>query len=166
MSRYHASLSWVRTYLANYTVGIADSDVEELAATSSLPMSHGTFYHVTEVVELVAQILFLAPALVASPEMGMLRVLCTCGIEISVSLLSRSDDIEHAVDIRLEFLVRVGLEHVAGTFDGLVWVGIIEAQRHQFAYIILLARMSSALKVLVSSLRLAFAESQRDGYFA
>ena len=166
MSRYHASLSWVRTYLANYTVGIADSDVEELAATSSLPVSHGTFYHVTEVVELVAQILFLAPALVASPEMGMLRVLCTCGIEISVSLLSRSDDIEHAVDIRLEFLVRVGLEHVAGTFDGLVWVGIIEAQRHQFAYIILLARMSSALKVLVSSLRLAFAESQRDGYLA
>ena len=54
MSRYHASLSWVRTNLANHAVGIADSDVEELAATSSLPVSHGTFYHVTEVVELVA----------------------------------------------------------------------------------------------------------------
>ena len=152
MSRYHASLSWVRTNLANHAVGIADSDVEELAATCSLPVSHGTFYHVAQVVELMAQILFLAPALVASPEMGMLRVLCTGGIEISVSLLSRSDDIEHTVDIRLEFLVWVGLKHVAGTLDGLVWVGIIEAQRHQFTYIILLARMCSALKVLVSSL--------------
>ena len=109
MSRYHASLSWVRTNLANHAVGIADSDVEELAATCSLPVSHGTFYHVTEVVELVAQILFLAPALVASPEMRMLRILCTGGIEVSVSLLSRSDDIEYAVDIRLEFLVWVGL---------------------------------------------------------
>ena len=82
----------------------------------------------------------------------MLRVLCTGGIEISVSLLSRSDDVEHAVDIRLEFLVRVGLEHVAGTFDGLVWVGIIEAVRHQLAHIVTIARMCSALKVLVSAL--------------
>ena len=109
MSRYHASLSWVRTYFANHAVGIADSDIKELAAACSLPVSHGTFYHVTEVVELVTQILFLAPALVASPEMRMLRVLCTCGIEISVSLLSRSDDVEHAVNICLEFLVWVGL---------------------------------------------------------
>ena len=129
-------------------------------------MSYSTFYHVSKVVELMAQILFLAPALVASPEMRMLRVLCTGGIEISVSLLSRSDDVEHAVDIRLEFLVRVGLEHVAGTFNRFVWVGIIEAQRHQFTYIILFARMCSALKVLVSSLCFALAESQWDGYFA
>ena len=152
MSRYHTSLSWVRTYFANHAVGIADSDVEELAATCSLPMSHGTLHHVTEVVELMAQVFLHAPALVACPEVRMLRVLCTGGIEISVSLLSRSDDVEHAVDIRLEFLVRVGLEHVAGTFDGLVWVGIIEAVRHQLAHVVTIARLSSALKVLVSSL--------------
>ena len=152
MSRYHASLSWVGTNLANHAVGIADSDVEELAATCSLPVSHGTFYHVTEVVELVAQILFLAPALVASPEMRMLRVLCTCGIEISVSLLSRSDDIEHAIDISLEFLVRISLQHVAGPLNRFVWVGVVEAVGHQFAHIIGVAGMSCALKVLVSSL--------------
>ena len=152
MSRYHASLSWVRTNLANHAVGIADSDVEELAATSSLPVSHGTFYHVTEVVELVAQILFLAPALVASPEMRMLRILCTGGIEVTVSLLSRSDDVEHTVDIRLEFLIWVGLEYVAGTLDGLVWVGVVETVGHQFAYIIGVAWMSGTFKVLVSSL--------------
>jgi hypothetical protein len=115
-------------------------------------VSHGTFYHVTEVVELMAQVFLHAPALVACPEVRMLRVLCTGGIEISVSLLSRSDDVEHAVDIRLEFLVRVGLEHVAGTFDSLVWVGIIEAIGHQFAHIIGVAWMSGTLKVLVSSL--------------
>ncbi len=166
MSRNHTSLSWIRTYLANHAVGIADSDVEELAAACSLPVSHGTLNHVSKVVKLMAQVLFLAPALFASPEMRMLWVLCTCGIEISVSLLSRSDDVEHTVNICLEFLVRVGLEHVAGTLDGLVWVGIIEAQWHQFTYIILLARMCSALKVLVSSLCFALAESQRDGNLA
>ena len=84
--------------------------------------------------------------------MRMLWVLCTGGIEVSVSLLSRSDDVEHAVDICLEFLVRVGLEYVAGTLDGLVWVGVVETVGHQFAYIIGVARMCSALKVLVSSL--------------
>ena len=152
MSRYHASLSWVRTYLANHAVGITNGNVKELAAAGGLPMSHGTFYHVTEVVELMTQILLHAPALVASPEMRMLWVLCTGGIEVSVSLLSRSDDIKHAVDICLEFLVRVGLEYVASTLDGLVWVGIVETVGHQFAYIIGVARMCSALKVLVSSL--------------
>lgn len=166
MSRYHASLSWVRTNLANHAVGIADSDVEELAATCSLPVSYGTFYHVTEVVELVAQILFLAPALVASPEMRMLRILCTGGIEISVSLLSRSDDVEHAVDISLEFLVWISLQHVAGTLNRFVWVGVVEAVGHQFAHIIGVAWMSGTLKVLVSSLRLAFAESQRYSHLA
>ena len=100
----------------------------------------------------MAQILLHAPALVASPEMRMLWVLCTGGIEVSVSLLSWSNDIEHAVDICLEFLVRVGLEYVAGTLDGLVWVGVVETVGHQFAYIIGVARMCSALKVLVSSL--------------
>ena len=101
MSRYHASLSWVRTYLLNHAVGIADGDIEELAATCSLPVSHGTLHHVTEVVELMAQVFLHAPALVACPEVRMLRVLCTGGIEISVSLLSRSDDVEHTVDISL-----------------------------------------------------------------
>ena len=166
MSRYYASLSWIRTYLANYAVGIADGDIEELAAASSLPVSYGTFYHMSKVVKFVAQILLHAPALVASPEMRMLRILCTGGIEISVSFLSRSNDIEHAIDIRLEFLVWISLQHVAGTFNRFVWVGVVEAVGHQFAYIILLARMSSALKVLVSSLCFALAESQRDGYLA
>ena len=96
----------------------------------------------------------------------MLRILCTCGIEISVSFLSRSNDIEHAIDIRLEFLVWISLQHVAGTFNRFVWVGVVEAVGHQFAHIIGVAWMSSALKVLVSSLRLAFAESQRYSHLA
>ena len=96
----------------------------------------------------------------------MLRILCTGGIEISVSLLSRSDDIEHAVDIRLEFLVWISLQHVAGTLNRFVWVGVVEAVGHQFAHIIGVAWMSGTLKVLVSSLRFAFAESQRDSYLA
>ena len=138
MSRYHASLSWVRTYFANHAVGIADSDVEELAATCSLPVSHGTFYHVTEVVKLVARLLVLDPTLISRPLVWMLWIDGTGGIEIAIWLLCRSYHIEHAVDVSLQLLVRISLEDVAGTFDGLINIGIIEREAHELAHIPLL----------------------------
>ena len=140
--------------------------IEELAATCSLPVSHGTLHHVAEVVELMAQVFLHAPSSVASPEVRMLWVLGAGCVEISIRLLSLTDDVEHTVDISLEFLVWIGLEHVASALDSLVWVGIIEAVRHQLAHVVTVARVSGALKVLVSALCLALAESQRDGYLA
>ena len=73
---YHTGLSRVRANLTADTVGIADGDVEELAAARGLIVGDSTFHHVTEVVEFVAQVLLLAPALVTCPLVGMLWVLC------------------------------------------------------------------------------------------
>ena len=124
VSRYHASLTSLWTHLLDHAVGVADGDVEELAATCSLPVSHGTLHHMTEVVELMTQVFLHAPALVACPEVRMLGVLGAGCVEVSIRLLSLTDDVEHTVDISLQLLVWISLEHVASTLDGLVWVGI------------------------------------------
>ena len=126
MTRHDAGLSRVRTYLFTYHIGIADGDVEELTATSSLIVSDGSLYHVSEVVELVAQVFLLAPAGVASPLMGLTRILGARGIEIAVRLLSRGNHVEHRVDIGYELLVRIGLQDVTGALDGLVGVCVVE----------------------------------------
>ena len=76
VTRYHTGLSWVRANLTADTVGITDGDVEELTAACGLIVGDSTFHHVAEVVELVTQVLLLAPALVTCPLVGMLRVLC------------------------------------------------------------------------------------------
>ena len=166
MARNHACLSWVRPHLSNHAVGVADGDVEELPASCSLPVSHGTFNHVAQIIQFMAQIFFHAPSLVACPEVRMFRVLCTGGIEVAIGFLCRSDDIEHAVDVSLQLLVWVSLQHIACTLDSFVRVCVVEAQRHQFTHIVFVARMRCTLKVLVSSLGFAFAESQGDGYLA
>ena len=114
----------------------------------------------------MAQIFLHAPSLVACPEVRMLRVLRTGCVEVAVCFLSRSYDIEHAVDVSLQLLVWVSLQHIACTLDSFVRVCVVEAQRHQFTHIVFVARMRCTLKVLVSSLGFAFAESQGDGYLA
>ena len=128
MTRYDAGLSRIRTYLLTYHVGIADGDVEELTAACGLIVGDGALHHVAEVVEFVAQVFLLAPTGVASPFVGLLRILGAGGVEIAVRLLFRGVDIEHGVDIGYELLVGIGLQDIAGTLDGLVGVCIVEGQ--------------------------------------
>ncbi len=176
MTRNDGSLSSLRTYFPYHAIGIALGDVQELGATRSLIMSTGCIYHVTEVVKLVAQILVLDPTLISRPSMWMLWVDSTSGIEIAIWLLCRTYHIEHAIDVSLQLLVRISLEDVAGTFDGLINISIIEREAHELAHIPLLGiqarvvRMlqgiSSHLEVLVTVLALALAESQWHGYLS
>ena len=79
-----------------------------------------------EVVELMTQEVLLLPALLTTPSVGMLGVDGARGVEIAVRLLGSPHHVEHGVDIGLELLVRIGLQHVAGTLDGLIHVGIVE----------------------------------------
>ena len=176
MSRNDGSLSWIRAYFLYHTIGISLGDVQELGATRSLIVSTGCIYHVTKVVKLVTQILVLDPTLISRPSVWMLRVDGTGGIEIAIWLLSSSYYIEHTVDVSLQLLVRISLEDVAGTFDGLINIGIIEREAHELAHIPLLGvqarvvRMlqgiSSHLEVLVTVLALTLAESQWHGYLS
>ena len=176
MTRNDGSLSWLRTYFLYHAISIALGDVQELGATRSLIVSTGCIYHVTEVVKLVARLLVLDPTLISRPSVWMLWVDGTGGIEIAIWLLCRTYHIEHAVDISLQLLVRISLEDVAGTFDGLIHIGIIEREAHKLAHIPLLGiqarvvRMlqgiGSHLEVLVTVLALTLAESQWHGYLS
>ena len=176
MSRNDGSLSWLRTYFLYHTIGIALGDIQELGATRSLIMSAGCIYHVTEVVKLVARLLVLDPTLISRPLVWMLWIDGTGGIEIAIWLLGCPHHIEHAVDISLQLLVRVSLENIAGTFDGLINISIIEREAHELAHIPLLGiqarvvRMlqgiGSHIEILVTVLALTLAESQWHGYLS
>ena len=176
MTRNDGSLSCLRTYFPYHTIGIALGDVQELGATCSLIVSTGCIYHVTEVVKLVAQILILHPTLISRPSVWMFRVDGTGCIEITIRLLCSTHHIEHAVDVSLQLLVRISLENVAGTFDGLIHIGIIEREAHELAHIPLLGLQArvvrmlqgigSHLEVLVTVLAFALAESQWHGYLS
>ena len=176
MARHHGSLTWIRSHFLYHAIGIALGDVQELGATRSLIMSAGCIYHVTEVVKLVAQFLILDPTLISRPSVWMLRINGAGCIEIAIWLLCSTHHIEHAVDISLQLLVRVSLENIAGTFDGLINIGIIEREAHKLAHIPLLGiqtrvvRMlqgiGSHIEVLVTVLALTLAESQWHGYLS
>ena len=95
VSRHHACLSWLVSNLLDHAVGISDGDVQELPAARSLIVGHGTLDHVSEVIQLVAQVLFLRPSFLTSPVMRVLGVHGSGRIQISVRLLSRSNYVEH-----------------------------------------------------------------------
>ena len=109
MTRDDAGLSGVRTNFFTYDVGIADGDVEELTAAGGLIVCDGSLDHVAEVVEFVAQVFLLAPAGIASPLMGLFRVLGARSVKITVRFLSRGDYLKHTVYICHQFLIRIGL---------------------------------------------------------
>ena len=174
MTRNHTSLSRVRSNLTNHTVGIAFGDVQELVTPCSLIMGTSSIHHMSQVVELMTQHLYPLPPVLTSPAMRMVGIDGAGSIEITIRLLSCSHDIQYRVDIVLQTLVRIGLQHIAGPFDGLIHIGIIKRETHELSHIPLgcfQSRMSrmlqgigSHLEVLVTMLTLAFAERQRDGH--
>ena len=135
MTRYYTSLTRIRAnFLADH-IRITDGNIEELTASSSLIMGDGTFNHMAKVIELMTQVFFLTPTLIASPLMWFLWILGARGIEVPVRLLSRGNNIENRVDICHEFLIRIGLQNIAGTLNGLVGIGIIESQSADLEYL-------------------------------
>ena len=169
MSRYHARLSGLVAHLADDAVGIAYSDVKEGALASGLIMCHGTLGHMSQVVELVAEVLYLTPSCGACPVVGLLGVLRACRVEVSVGLLGRGYYAQYTVDIEFQLLIGVGLQDVAGSLDGLVGVGIVKRE----ATPVHLEELSGILHALrgigevgVSSLALALAEGQGNGHLA
>ena len=126
MAWHHTCLSFARAYLTTNAVGKADGDVEELAAASGLVVGDGAFYHVAKVIQLVARLFVLHPAAVASPFMGVLRVLGAGGVEVSVRLLGGGYDVDDGVDVVSERLVIASVQQIRCSLDGLVGVGVIE----------------------------------------
>ena len=126
-------------------------------------MSTGSINHVTEVIKLMTQILYLLPSFCSSPSMWFLRINGTGGIEITIRFLCRRHYIEHTVYIGLQFLVGICLKHVARTFNSLIHIGIVERETHEFRHIILIAWVGGFYKIRIAPLTLTFAECQRYG---
>ena len=94
------------------------------------------------------------------------------GIEIAVGLLCCGHYIQHAVYVGFQFLVRIGLQQVAGTLNGLIDIGVI---KRELGGAVVAAVVSAGslghlgggmLKVGVAVSLLTLAECQRDGYLA
>ena len=159
VARYAYYLVCAVTDLAAYAVSVSDGDVKEVALSCSLVVCDCTLYHVTEVVELMAEVLYKLPTLCTSPLVRMLRVHCTACVEVSVRLLSCLHDNENAVDVSLKLLVRISLEKVACTLDSLVNVSVVECKT---AYLIRVAWVGCLYEVLVTTCLLTLAESERN----
>ena len=166
MTRHHAHLAGIGPYLLTGHVGIAAGNVEELAFARSLPVGDSTLNHVTEIVELVTQILLFHPTTVASPVMRVGRVLRAGGIEVAVGLLRLGNDVDDRVAVGLQTLVRIGLQDIGGTFECLVGVGIVERVAHAVDLEHLRGVLqvgSGVLEVLVAAFALALREGEGYG---
>ena len=167
VSRNHPGLAGGGAHFADHAVRIADGDVQEIALAGGLPVGDRALHHVAEVVQFVAELLILHPAAVARPLVRMFRIHGPGRVQVTVRLLRRGDDHEDAVDIGLQLLVRIGLEHVGGAFDGLIDVRVVEgialdlvAEVHGGMHLLLRLH-----EVLVAAFALALGESQRDRHF-
>ena len=156
-------LSFACTDFTAYAVGISDGDIEEVLLSGSLVVGDGAFHHVSQVVEFMAQVFHLFPALASRPFMWMFRIHGSAGVEVSVRFLCSGYDDEHAVDVFGQFLIGICLQQVAGTFDGFVYVRIVESES---AYFNGITGVGCVDEVLISSGFLAFAECQGDGYLS
>ena len=156
-------LPFACTYLTTYAIGVLDGDVEEVFLPGCLIVGDGTFHHVSQIIELMAQVFYLFPALASRPFVRMLRVHGAAGVEVAVGFLRGGHNHQHTVDVLSQFLVWVSLQQVAGAFNGFIDVRIVKGQSADFYRI---AGMRCVDEVLISSCFLAFAESKRNGYFA
>ena len=122
----------------------------------------------------MTQFLVFLPATTARPLVRFLRIDGAGCIEVAIRLLGCCYNVEDAVDIGLQLLIWIGLQHVAGSFYGLIDICIIKGESHELAHIPfirlkscmtrMLQRIGCHFEILVAPFALALAESQRDGH--
>ena len=84
------------------------------------------------------------------------------GVQVTVRLLGSSHNCQYAIYVLVHPFVGIGLHGVAGSFDGLVHIGVIEQQSFEF---IILARMCRQFKIMITPGLLTLAEGKRYGHF-
>ena len=162
MPRYVFLLLRAVADFAADTVGIFNGNIEEVSFSGSLIMCYSSFYHVPQIVELMTQVLYRYPTLFSCPVVRVLRVHGAGCIKVTVRFLCSGNNDEYAVNVLLQFLVRIGLQRVTGSFYCFVYIGIVEREA---LYFVGIAGMCCLYKVFVTSRLFTFAECQRDGYF-
>ena len=94
-------LARTKADLTDHAVGVLDGDVQEVPFACGLIMSHSSFDHVTEIVELVAEFLDFLPSFCPRPSVGVLWIHSAGGVKIAIGLLASFDDQQDAVDVGL-----------------------------------------------------------------
>ena len=160
MAGHKNLLPFPRADFTTHAVGITDGNIQKVPFSRGLVMRDGTLHHVAEVIKLVAQVLHFFPTSASRPVMRTLGIHRAARVQIAVRLLRCRHNGQHAVDIRLQLLVRIGLQQVACAFYRLVHVRIVE--RKTF-HLVIFARMGRLDKVFISAALFTFTEGQRDG---
>ena len=159
MAGHTYQLPLLRTDFTTHAVGITDGNIQKVPFSRGLVMRNGTLHHVTEVIKLVAQVLYFFPTLAARPFVRMLGIHRAARVQVAIRLLRCRHNDQHAVDIRFQFLVRIGLQQIACAFYRLVHVRIVE--RKTF-HLVIFAWMSRFDKVFIPAGLFAFTEGQRN----
>ena len=167
--------------LAANAVGVGTRDVEERGLARGLIVGDGTLDHMTEIVELVAQILDEVPTMFACPLVRMQGIHGARSVEIAIGFLGCLHDGDDTVHIDLsrdhvgaamtidgELEVGESLQKVGTAFDGLIDIGIVEGKASDMHRVGIdtLQMLGGNLEVAVTSRLLAFGESERHGHLA
>ena len=165
MSGYADHLIRTVANLTAHAVSILDCNVQEIALARSLIVGYCTLNHMTQVIELMAQVLNHAPACWACPLVRMLGVHGTGRVKVTVRLLCGSHHLEHTVNIELKFLVRIGLQQIACSLYGLIDIGVVKrVTAHLESKIMVSVHLLCRLgKVVITARLLTLAECQRYG---
>ncbi len=107
-------------------IGVLQGNVENLSLAGSLEVSHCSLVEVARAVELMSPP-DIRPALLAAPHrlIGIERR--ASGVKVTILFLSGVKQLDYAVDIGLQFGIRMGSEAVGRALDGFVNIRIVEA---------------------------------------
>ena len=152
-------LSGTLSYLSADTICITYGNIQECPFSGSLVMSNGSFHHVSQVVEFMAQFLHFFPSFTPGPFVGMLGIHGTGRIQVSVGFLCSSHQYQDTVNIGFQLLIGIGLKQITGSFNGLVDVGVIKGIA---CNIIFQAGVGSLDEVIITPGFLTLAESKRN----
>ena len=155
MAGHTYQLPFPRTNFTTHAVGITDGNIQKVPFPRGLVMRNGTLHHVAEVIKLVAQVLHFFPTSASRPGVRMFGIHRTARVQIAVRLLCCSHNSQHAVNIRHQFLVRIGLQQITCTFYRFIHVRIIKGISPD---LIIFTRMSRLDKVLISAGFFTFTE--------
>ena len=147
VSRHANYLPFTGPYRLANIIGITHCYIQEVALACSLVICHSPFYHVTEIVQLMAATLYGIPTFGSGPRVWMLRVHSARRIEIAVRLLSTCHYDKYTVYIAFHALVRVRLEQITCPLYGFIYVCIVKRETTDLERI---TRMGCLYKVSIT----------------
>jgi hypothetical protein len=118
---------------------------------------------VAEIVELVAVVALVDPALLARPPVRALGVDRPRRVDVAVGLLSRGDLRDEAVDVGVQLGIGLHVQHVRRAFDDLVEVAVIERVGRR-GHVVRLAPqgLRRALEIVHATRLVALLEGRRN----